>query len=813
MTFMLRNDLTVSFRRLRSSPGFTVAAILTLALGIGANTTIFSLVNAIVFRPFGVERQNELAFLNMHTNKAEFPTLSYLDYKDYRDRNTVFSNLAMYRFIPVSLSRGAGENSRLWGYEVSGNYFDMLGVNALRGRLLHPEDDVKRGGHPVAVITYNCWQRRFAADPSIAGKNVKVNGLDYSILGVTPPSFVGTELIFTPEIFVPFAMATQLERYNWMDERRDANGFVIGRLKPGLSMKGAEAALNSIANQLGHEYPDADAGVSIVLSPPGMAGTYLRGSITAFSAVLMVVAGLVLLIACVNLASLLLARAADRRKDTAIRLALGASRSNLIRQLLTESLVLAIAGGTAGILLALWLTDLVNAWTPPIDVPVIPHVVIDLRVLLFAAAVSLFTGILFGLVPALQSTRATLAGAMRNDAPSDKLRRVSLRDILVASQVALSVILLIGSVLVVRSLQHALSLHLGFEPQHAAVVSFDIGLQGYDEPRGREFQRRLLENVRSTPGIESAGLIDGLPLTLNINNSSVYIEGKPLGRAGDAPLANIYTVTPGYMQAMQTKLIGGRNFEERDNNKDAPEVALVNEAFARQLLPGEDPVGKRFRYGTTGSWVQIAGVVEDGKYRALSEKPSITVFQNMERNWRSNNTLVARSPLPEAETVRQLRRAVAELDPSLTTYEAGSLTNELAFALFPAKLVAVVLGSFGLLAVVLAATGVYGIMAYAVSRRTREIGIRMALGAAPAQVLRVVLLRTAILLAIGTGIGLAMAYAGGQFFGQILYGISAHDPLTYVCAISLMAVVAFVACWIPARRAIRVDPLTALRAE
>jgi predicted permease len=808
----LFQDLIVSFRRLRSSPGFTAAAILTLALGIGANNTIFSLVNAVVFRPFGVEHQNELVFFNTRTAKAEYPALSYPDYKDYRDRNTVLSNLAMYRIVPMNMSRGGGENSRLWGYEVTGNYFDMLGIKALRGRVLHPEDDVKRGGHPLAVISYNCWQRRFVGDPNIAGKKVKVNGLDFTILGVTPPAFIGTELIYTPEIWVPIMMVQQIEGNDWIDGRRNGNGFVIGRLKPGVSMKSAEAAINSITAQLGREYPDADAGISIVLSPPGMAGTYLRGAITGFSAVLMVVAGMVLLIACVNLASLLLARAADRRKDTAIRLALGAGRGHLIRQLLTESLVLSIAGGTAGILLAFWLTNLVNAWTPPIDVPVIPHVLMDMRVLLFAASVSLLTGLLFGLVPALQSTRASLAGAMRNDALSEKLRRVNLRDILVTSQIALSVVLLIGSVLVVRSLQHALSLHLGFEPRHAAALSFDLGLQGYNEERGRDFQHRLLDKVHSMPGIEAAGMIDGLPLTLNISNSSIFLEGKPEPRPGDAPMANMYHVTPGYLRAMQTRLVAGRDLDQRDS-KDAPLVVLVNEAFARQLLPGEDPVGRRFRYGTTGKWRQIAGVVEDGKYRSLGETPSPTVFQDMEQDWRSNATLVARSPLPEAETVRQLRRAVAELDPSLTIYEAGSLTSELALALFPARLVAVVLASFGSLAAVLAATGVYGIMAYAVSRRTREIGIRMALGAAPSQVLRVVLNRTAVLVGLGTAVGLTIALAAGKFFGQILYGVSPHDPLTYVFALALMAAVAFVACWVPARRAIRVEPVTALRTE
>ena len=809
---MLRHNLTFAFRRLRSSPGFTVASIVTLALGIGANTTIFSLVNAVVFRPFGVERQNELVSFNISTSKAQFPTLSYPNYKDYRDRNTVLSGLAMYRTIPMSISRTGAKNVRLWGYEVSGNYFDMLGVRPIRGRVLHPEDDVKLGGHPVAVISYRSWQTQFGGDPDIAGEKVKIGGLDYTIVGVTPPAFIGTELVYTPEIFVPLAMAEQLEQFNWLGERGDSNGLVVGRLKPGVSMKSAQAAVNTIATALGREYPKDDGGVSIVLSPPGMAGNFLRGAITGFSAVLMVVAGLVLLIACVNLASLLLARAADRRKETAIRLALGASRGQLLRQLLTESLMLAITGGTAGVLLAYWLTELVNVWRPPVDVPVIPHVVMDMRVLLFAAVVSLLTGLLFGLVPALQSTRASVARAIKNDAPSEKLRRLSLRDILVTTQVALSVVLLIGSILVVRSLQHALNLNLGFDPQHAAVLSYDFAAQGYDEERGRQFQRQLLEKVRSTPGIEAAGIIDGLPLTLNISNNAIHIEGKPEPRAGDIPLANAYIITPGYLQAMRTRLVAGRDLDQRDS-KDAPRVAIVNEAFARQLLPGVDPVGKRFRHSTTGKWIQIAGVVEDGKYRSLGDSPSPTVFEPMDQIWNPGQTLVARSPLAEAETVRLLRGAVLQLDPSLTVFDDGSLTSALGLALFPAKLVAVVLASFGLLAVVLAATGVYGIMAYAVSRRTREIGIRMALGAAPSEVARIVLARTAKLLAVGVTIGFALAFASGQFFGQILYGISARDPLTYVCAIALMAAVAFVACWVPARRAIQVDPLTALRSE
>ena len=469
---------------------------MTLALGIGANATIFSMVNSIVFRPFGVQNQNELVFFNYHTSTGGGPMISYPDYKDYRDRNTVLSGLAMYFFDAMNVSRRGAQNTRLWGYAVSGNYFDMLGVQPLRGRVLHPADDVQRGGHPVAVIAYSYWQTHFAGDPNVVGQQFKINGLDYTIVGVTPQAFVGTEVLFTPQVFVPLAMSGE-----WINDRSNLQGWAIGRLEPGVTMQGAQAAIDSVARGLAREYPKVDGGVSIVLSPPGMGGTYLRPGIIGFSAVGMVVAGLVLLIACVNLAGLLLARAADRRKEVAIRLALGASRGQLVRQLLTESLLLSLAGGAAGVLLAAWLTALVNVWRPPIDTLTIARVVMDTRVFLFAAAVSLASAFLFGLMPALESARVGLAAAIKNDAPSDKFRRLTTRDLLVTVQVALSVVLLIASILVVRSLQHALSLNLGFQPEHAAVLSLDLAGQGYSEQRSREFQRRLLDKVRAMPGI------------------------------------------------------------------------------------------------------------------------------------------------------------------------------------------------------------------------------------------------------------------------------------------------------------------------
>ncbi|HUA87111.1 MAG TPA: ABC transporter permease [Bryobacteraceae bacterium] len=809
-----RQDLSLAFRRLRSSPGFTLAAILTLALGIGANTAIFTAVNALMFQPLPVERPQEVVTLNAHLAlNTEFPVTSYPDYLDYRDRNTVLSGLAGFRFDPANFTRGNSNNARIWVYAVTGNYFGVLGVKAMRGRVLGPGDDTTRGGEPVAVITAECWQRRFAGDPNVVGRKIKINGMDYTIVGIAPPGFHGTEIVFTPEVFVPLAMQAQIEPGNsWLDNRDTRNLMVIGRLKPGVTMPQAQAELNALAVELGRQYPNTDAGISIVLSQAGLFGTYIRGTVRAFSAILMGVAGLVLLIACVNLASLLLARAADRRKDTAIRLALGAPRARLVRQLLTESVVLSLAGGVAGFLLAQWLTDLFAAWRPPVEVPIIPTLHMDTHVMFFALVASVLTGIIFGLAPALQSTRAELAPALKNEAVAERLRRFALRDLLVTAQVAMSVVLIVGSVLVVRSLQHALTLPLGFEPRHAASVSFDMTLQGYDRTRVDELNRRLLDHVRSVPGIEAAGLTVGIPLSLHWNNNGVLIEGKPMPKPADTPLAAVYEISPGYFRAAGTRLIRGRDFDDNDK-RGAPMVAVVNETFARQLLPGEDPIGKRFRSSQHSPWEQIVGVVEDGKYRSLGERTMIAEFLPIAQHTPEDETIVARSTLPEEQVAGMLRRAVNELDPAMPVYDVGSVADHLGLVLFPARIAAIVLGAFGVLAIVLAATGVYGIMAYAVARRTREIGIRMALGANAPQVLRVVLSHTALLVGAGTVVGVALALAAGRLFAQILYGVSATDPFTYALAIVAMAAVAFWACWFPARRAMRIDPVTALRTE
>ena len=806
MDYLLQ-DLRLAFRRLKQSPGFAAAAILTLALGIGANTMTFSAINQVVFRPLPVERSEELVSLNSNRAGAN---QSYPNYKDLRDWNRSLAGLAGYRVAPVNMSQN-GSNAHVWGYEVSGNYFNVLGLRAILGRALTPADDQKIGAHPVVVLNYNTWKSRFAGDPGIVGSKVKINGLDYSILGVMPQGFFGTELIFTPEFWVPIAMEPQIEPGNrWIDERFDWNLWTVGRLKPGISRAQAESELNTVAAQIVRQNPDL-RGMQIKLSSPGLIGDTLRGGVIGFASVLMGLAGLVLLIACTNLASLLLARAADRRKEIALRLVLGAGKWRLVRQLLVESLLMSVAGAMGGLFLAVWMTDALAAWRPPIDIPIKMDFAIDQRVLAFTAGAAILTTILFGLVPALQAARTDLIPALKNASITARLRRWQLREVLVASQIALSVVLLVGTVLVVRSLQRALTINIGFNPHGAVAVAVDLGLAGYDEIRGREFQRRLMDKVSALPGITVAGFANSLPLSLDQSTTSIFAEGKPVPPPGEVPNANYYMVDPGYFRAMQTRLIAGRAFDKRDQ-KAAQPVAIVNQAFAARLFPNENALGKRFRSGNSGL-TEIVGIAEEGKYESLADGARPALFWPAFQHYNATTTLVARSSLSGDRVVPMIEQAIHDLDASLPFYQAGTLEDHLGLPLLPARLAAIMLGAFGGLAIVLAATGVYGVMAYAVSRRKREIGIRIAIGAGRSQVLQLVLRRTTMLLAIGTFLGAVAAMATGGLFSPILYGVSPKDPTTFTLAILLMSGVTFTAAWFPALRATAIQPATALREE
>ncbi|HXG68903.1 MAG TPA: ABC transporter permease [Blastocatellia bacterium] len=811
----LIQDLRFGIRRLLASPGFTFIAILSLALGIGANTAIFSLVNTILLRPLPVAQPEQVVAVNQVDlrNPSGFANFSYPNYVDFRDRNEVLSGMYAHRFVPLSLSRG-GNNERVWGYLVSGNYFDVLGVSAFKGRLFSQEDDRAPGAHPVAVVSYGGWQRRFGSDPDLVGKTILLNGHTFTVIGIAPENFTGTELIFTPEIWVPMMMARQIEPgSNWLERRGTGVLFAGGRLKPGVTAAQAEAALNVLSEQLAREYPSTNEDKGIQLTPPGLIIPQFRNSVISFAGVLMATVGLVLLIACANLANLLLARASARRKEIAIRLALGAGRLRLIRQLLTESVLLALMGGLVGLLLALWLVDLIAAFRPPIDFPLTIALQVDYRVLGFTLLLSFATGVLFGLAPALQATKPDLVPALKDETGAAGYRRSRLRNSLVVAQVALSLILLIAAGLIVRSLQHVQMIGPGFETERAIAMSVDPGLQGYTRERGQEFYRQLIERVEALPGVRSATLASYLPLGLNVNTNGIYIEGQPPTRGAETPEALTSNVGPRYFETMGIPLVAGREFTERDK-PDAPLVAVVNETFARRFWPGESAVGKRFSFSREGGpFMEIVGVAKDGKYFSLGEAPAMFAYISLSQVHESSATLVVRTAADPQSLVAAIRREIQQLDANLPVFDVKTLDEHMSLSLFPMRIGAAVVGSFGLLALTLAAIGIYGVMAYSVSRRTREIGIRMALGAERRDVLRMIVGQGMKLASVGMGIGLLGALALTRLMSSVLYGVSATDVMTFTIVTLMLTLIVLLACYIPARRATKVDPMIALRYE
>ncbi len=803
----LMQDLRLAVRRLVKTPGFSAVTIATLALAIGANTTTFSALNQFFLRPLPVERPNELVFLN----NGRGITNSYPNYVQFRDRNRTLTGMMAYRIQPVGFGVG-DKNAYVWGYEATGNYFDVLGVRALIGRTITLEDDSRSSPHAVIVISYASWQSRFAGDPNIVGRHVKLNSLDYTIIGVAPRSFFGTEILLSPEFWVPMSMEPQIEPgNNWLDRTATQNIWVAGRLKPGITSQQAEADLNSIAGDLART-DRLNEGLKIRLSPPGLMGSVMRGPVLGFASVLAALAGMVLLLACVNIAGMLLARAADRRKEISIRLALGAPRWNLIRQLLTESLLLSVAGSAAGILIARWILAALGAFRMPINIPVNTLLALDSRVLLFTIALCFITTVLFGLAPAVQAARVDLLPALRSQL-SEKFRRIHARDFLVGAQVMLSLVLLVGTVLVVRSLQEAVTIDIGFNPRHAVAVAFDVGLNGYSDDRAKAFEQRLRDRLATLPGIDVIGISNWLPLGPGQSNTTLYAEGKPVPPVNQAPHPYYYNVSDKYFRAMQTRLVAGREFDQRDR-PGSTAVAIVNQALAHRLFPNENALGKRFRQGATSTdWVQIVGIVQDGKYQSLNDTAELALFWPRSQRYDAFTTIVARSPLPSEDVVRRIQQTVLSLDPTLPFFQAGSLEEHLSIPLLPARIAATMLGAFGALAMILAATGVYGMLAYAVSRRTREIGIRVAIGATRASVLSLVLRRALLIVGGASVLGAGIALAAGKFFAPILYGVSPHDPETYVLAIALMATIGLIACLVPARRALGIEASVALREE
>lgn len=810
----LVKDIQYGFRNLVKRPSYTAIALITLALGIGANTAIFSLISTVLLRPLPVAHPEQLVevYGTLHQG-TDYTIQSYLNYKDYRDRNNVFSGLMSYRFAPMSLSHD-NRNERVWGYLVSGNYFDTLGIQPFLGRYFLPEEDRTPDSHPVAVITYACWQKRFASAQNIIGQSLRINNQLFTIIGVTPDGFRGTEVAYAPEAFVPNMMAHVIEPGStWLDSRDSDNLFVVGRLQPGITTAQAESALKTITDQLGREYPHENGGRGVRLLTPGLFIPDIRNSVISFSGVLMGVVALVLLLACVNLANLLLARATERRKELAIRVALGASRARLVRQLLTEAVMLSLGGGLGGLLIAMWLNALVSSMKLPTDLAFVIDLRLDWRVLTFGFVVSLITGISFGLLPALQSSRPDLVPGLKDEKSMGGFHRSRLRNALVVAQVALSLVLLVCAGLVVRSLQVAQKTRPGFNPENAVALSFDLGLQGYSEEKGRALQKQILERAPSLPGVRSAALVGTLPLSLDYSSTTIYVEGQPVTGSTNLPLAVPNVISPNYFRTMEIGL-RGRDFSDLDG-KEESRVAIVNETFAQRLFPGREAIGGRFNFdGPDKPYWEIVGVAADGKYNSLGEDAKPAFYRPLFRNYSSGVTLVARTATPDPESIiAGLRNELLRLDPTLPIYNAKTLTEHMSLPLFPFRIAAAVLGSFGVLAIVLAAIGIYGVMSYVVAGRTREVGVRVALGASRSNVLFLIMRQGMSLALIGLVVGLMVSFAVAQLLVKVLFGVSPGDPLTFAGVTILLALVAALACYVPARRATKVDPLEALRYE
>jgi predicted permease len=806
----LGGDLRYAARTFRRSPGFAVVAIVSLALGIGANVLVFTVVDALVLAPLPIADPERVVFVQ---GKGSFVSHSFPAYRDLRDRAEGFEGLVGTRISPMDVDAGTG-SSRAWGYLATGNYFDVLGLHPALGRLFHPADDRVPGGSPFAVLSFEYWRSRFAGDPGVVGRTVRINRLPYTILGVAPKGFRGTERFYPADLWVPMMMQAQIEIGNpWLESRSSANTWVFGRLKAGVSREAALASLNSIAADLGRTYPRTDGGGPLKFSKPGMVGDALGAPVRAFTFGLLGLALLVLLTACANLASVVAARGADRHRELAVRLSIGAARGRIVRQLLTESMLLAALGGAAGYFVASIGARLLTSWHAPMDFPVQFEIEMSWTVFGFACGVSALAGVLFGLAPARRAAAIDPNTALK-DGHQGRLvgGRLPFRELLLGAQVALCFVLVTACLLSLKGLRQALTMPLGFEPRAVAMAGFDLGLAQYPAGDGSRFQQRALDAVRGLPGVVAAAYSNSLPLSIDQSNSIVYAADRPSSQPTDGLYATHYQVSPGFFGTLGIRQLSGRDIDWQDTSGH-PHVAVVNETFVRTVVRHDDAVGRTFLWGPGRRPMRIVGVVADGKYTTLTEAPRAALFVPILQFYNSTTTLLVRTAMPPEQVVPELRAAVSALDPQLTLYSVGTATSMLGFVLLPNQAAAVALSGFGLLALLLAATGIHGTAAYAVSRRRREIGIRMAIGATSAGVLRLVLGRMLAIVLSGAAAGLVLALVAGRLLASMIYQASPHDAAVLSAVGVTLVGVGALSCWAPARRSLRVDPATALRPE
>jgi predicted permease len=815
-------DLRYAFRMLWKSPGFTLIAMLALGLGIGANTAIFSVFNGVLWRPLPVKDPQQLVVLASKTPSFDFPlNLSYPDFQDYRNLKTIFSDLIAYNSNPVNFG-AEGRHERAWCETVSGNYFTMLGLEAIRGRTFAADEGWVPGKDPLMVLSYKFWQKRFGGDPAIVGQTVLVNNHSFTVIGVAPESYRGAYYFLEPDFYIPITTMGLLDptQADALNNRGASFLRVLGRLQPGVTVAQAMAAAEPLDHRLAQEFPDSHKGMSLLVIPelkarpePGL----VAGFMSTAALVFMLLVGLVLLIACANVANLILARANGRRKEFATRTALGATRGRMVRQMLTETVLLSVFGGLLGLVFARWAALALMSVRLPTDIPLkLFDLRMDWRIFMFTFLAALITGMVAGLVPSMQASRTDLADTLKAGGRSGgaSAGHHRFRNALVVAQVAVCMLLLACAGFFIRSLRNSANVDMGFRVDHTILMSMDVGLQGYNEERGQQFFKQLTERVRSLSGVRDAAVASSIPMGSDASLDNIFPEGQPNDDKSKTESAFDDSVQPGYFRTAGTPVIQGREFTEADN-ATAPHVAIINETFAKEIWPGQDPIGKVFRTKKDGPAIQVVGLTRTGKYLFLYEKPQLYAYFPLAQSYNSGANLFVYTEDNPQRLIAAVRDQIHQMDAGLPVFNVSTMDEQVQYgkALFPARLGVMFVGTFGVLGLILASVGVYGVVSYSVSQRTQEIGIRTALGAQRSHVMSMILKQGMNMALIGTAVGIVLSFLLFRGLGSMLYGVKSTDFVTLSAVSALLLFVAFVASYVPAFRATRVDPVVALREQ
>jgi predicted permease len=796
------------------APGYAAIAILTLALGIGANTTIFSWINSALLNPVpGISSPNEVVSLTLGKPGQPFG-FTYPDLETVRNGQQSFTGIAGCWFAQMSVT-GKDKPERVWGMVTSANYFDVLGVRPILGRAFLPAEDEKPDGAPVAVISYRLWQTHFGANPDVLGQNIEINKHAYTIVGVTPAAFQGSQTGVRTEIWVPVMMDAQLDaRGDLLHDHHTFWLLVFGRLKPGVSLAKAQAEMTLRLKPEAKNYPEEHKGKDTVVAYPLWRNPWgLNSFLSTLLPMLMIIAGLVLLLACANVANLLLVRSVARRREIAIRMSLGASRWRLVRQLLVESLMLALAGGGVALLITFWTAGSLMKFMPDTDFPLGLTIGTDRTVMFATLAIALLTGIIFGILPALRSSGVAPITVLKEDSSSSSgtLRKARLASGLVVAQISLSLLLLICAGLFIRSVRSAQQIYPGFNSNNVWIASYDLFSAGYSEGTGAAFDRQLVAKLEALPGVQSVSLSDRVPLGFSGGSTSVKPEGY-VSQPNEVMETQAAVITPNYFNTMEIPIVKGRDFSAQDT-KSSQRVVIVSEGFVDRYWPHQEALGKQLNSDFTNEWYTVVGVAGDTKVKSLNETSTPFVYLPLYQYYKADmmiNARVAGDPLTVGKSIQD---AVHELNSDLVMYNVNTLESQELFASFGQRVAGTFVGAFGLLALVLAAVGIYGVTAYTTRQRTHEIGIRMALGASKEDILRLVLGHGLRLTLIGLGFGLAASFALTRYLSGLLLGVTSHDALTFFSVATLLCAVSLFACFIPTRRAMRVDPMVALHYE